>query len=99
MSKLTINGTLQLITQVSKRLSDIRSIRSQGVNKSKVTYGTGENARTEESVFQYDAKSLDQKVTMLENWLFKANTAVKQANATTVVDLDVDVDTLLAPLQ
>jgi|WetSurSiteA1Bulk_404760.scaffolds.fasta_scaffold21454_5 hypothetical protein len=99
MAKLTINGTLQLITQVSKRLADLRMIRSQGINKSKTTYGTGEHQRIEESECQYDTKELDKRVTMLENWLFKANTAVKQANATTIVDLEVDSDSLLAPLE
>ena len=99
MSKLTINGTLQLINQVSKRLADLRSIRSQGINKSKVTYGMGEHQRTEESECQYNTKEIDKRVTMLENWLFKANTAVKQANATTVVDLEVNSDDLLAPLE
>ena len=98
MGKLTINGTLQLINQVSKRLADLRSIRSQGINKSKTTYGTGEHTRIEETECQYDTKEIDRRVTMLENWLFKANTAVKQANATTVVDLEVNSDELLAPL-
>jgi len=90
---------LQLINQVSKRVADLRMLRSQGINKSKTTYGTGENQRTEEVECHYDTKILDKKVTMLENWLFKANTAVKQANATTVVDLDINSDELLAPVE
>ena len=96
--KLTINGCLQLNTQVSKRLSDLRSIRSQGVVRTKSTYGFGENTRIEESVCQYDTKVVDKKITELENFLFKSNSAIKQSNATTMLELEVDVDTLLAPL-
>jgi hypothetical protein len=99
MSKLTINGTLQLINQVNKRLSDLKNIRAHSISKSRTTYGSGADQRIEETFFQYDPKVLDQKITLLENWLFKANTAIKQANSSVVVDLEVDVDTLLEPLK
>ena len=99
MAKLTINELLQLITQVSKRASDLRSIRSQSVSREKTTYGIGESTRTTETIVQYDVKVVDKKITELENFLFRAGAAIKQANATTIVGIDVNADDLLAPLE
>jgi hypothetical protein len=48
---------------------------------------------------QYDVKAVDKKIVELELFLFKADAAVKQANATTQINIEANVDMLLAPLQ
>ena len=47
---------------------------------------------------QFDVKAVDKKVTELELVLFKMDAAIKQSNALTYIDLEVDVDKLLEPL-
>ena len=96
--QLTINGALELVSEVNRRLSDLRSIRGSLVTSRKETYGIGENQRTTETENQYDAKVVDLKITNLETWLFKVKSAIKQANATTSITVDGNVDVLLAPL-
>ena len=96
--QVTVNSLLELIGEVNRRVSDLRSIRSQVTVVRKDTYGAGENLRTTDNAPQYDAKAVDLKITTLETWLYKAKAAIKQSNATTSLTVDGDVDTLLAPL-
>jgi len=54
--------------------------------------------REKEKIANYDVKVVDAKISELEKFLFFADSKVKQANAITNVDIDADVDVLLAPL-
>ena len=96
--QVTVNALLELIGEVSRRVSDLRTIRGSLVTSRKETYGVGENVRTTETENQYDAKAVDLKITQLETWLYKAKAAIKQSNANTNLSVDGEVDTLLAPL-
>ena len=87
-----------MISEVNRRVSDLRSIRGSLATSRKETYGIGENQRITESENQYDANEVDAKVTQLETWLFKAKSAIKQSNASVQLTVDGDVDLLLAPL-
>jgi hypothetical protein len=95
---ITVNALLELINEVDRRLSDLRSIRSSVTVVRKDTYGVGDNLRVTDNTPQYDAKAVDLKITTLETWLFKAKSAIKQSNATTTLGVDGEVDVLLAPL-
>jgi len=81
---------------VRERLNQLKSLASQVSTKEYTTWGQPDRERTVEP--QYDLKLVDRKVVELETWLYRADSAVKQSNATTQVALDVDVDKLLAPL-
>lgn len=96
--KSTINQLLELINEVNRRISDLRSIRNNVTVIRKDTYGTGDNQRITDNTPQYDAKAVDLKITQLETWLFKAKSAIKQANASTELTVDGEIDVLLAPL-
>ena len=48
---------------------------------------------------QYDVKIVDKKIVELQNFLYKADSKIKQSNAITTIDMDVGVDSLLEPLQ
>jgi hypothetical protein len=47
----------------------------------------------------YDVKKVDQKIAMLRQWLYRADSAVKQSNAVTQVEVKGDVDLLLSPIE
>ena len=61
-------------------------------------YGIGENMREEITEPKYDIKEVDKKIVELETFLFRADAAVKHANATTSISLNADVEKLLSPL-
>ena len=96
--QLSVNALLELIHEVDRRLSDLRSIRGSLVTSRKETYGIGENQRITEAQNQYDPKAVDAKITALETWLFKAKSSIKQSNASVQLTVDGEVDVLLAPL-
>ncbi len=98
MEKLTVNQLLVLMKEVRSRLNDLRGIRSSCTVRERTYFGVNQENRKEVEP-QYDVKAVDKKVTSLENWLFKADAAIKQSNATTVVNVEVDVDVLLQPLE
>lgn len=93
---MTINELLVLQKAVRERKNELSSLRSQVSTKERYFSLNNENKVTEP---QYDVKAVDKKITELEIFLFKADAAVKQANATVQVNIEADVDVLLAPLQ
>lgn len=95
--KYTINQTLELINEVSRRIGDLRAIRQVSAVQERSYFGMN-NENRKEITPQYDVKAVDRKITELETWLFKAKSGIKQANAATIIDMDVDVDKLLEPL-
>lgn len=98
MQKFSVNQLLVLMKEVRSRLNDLRGIRSSSTTRERTWFGANQENRKEVEP-QYDVKAVDKKITSLENWLFKADAAIKQSNAMTVVDVEVDVDELLKPLE
>lgn len=96
--KLTINQTLELINEVSKRMNDLRDIRRVSAVEENSYFGVNQE-RSKTITPKYDVKAVDKKIVELENWLYKAKSGIKQANASTIVDVEVDVDKLLEPLE
>jgi hypothetical protein len=93
---MTINEILVLTKAVRERVGELRSLRDKVSIKESFFGQHSENKVIEP---QYDVKLVDRKITELEIFLFKADASVKQANATTQIDIKADVDTLLSPLQ
>lgn len=96
---MTINETMALMKVVRERVFDLKNIRMTTATKSKTRRGIGENQYEEESEPQYDTKIIDRKITELQNWLFVADAAVKQANAMTKINIVANVEELLAPIE
>ena len=93
---MSINELLVLMKAVRERKNELSSLRSQVSTKERYFSMNNENKVTEP---QYDVKTVDRKIVELELFLFKADAAVKQANATTQINIEANVDVLLAPLQ
>ena len=94
--KLTINELMSLMKTVRERVSSLKALRQQVAVKETLWRSTEASTINEP---QYDVKKVDRKVMELENFLFRADSKIKTANARTLVDLDVDVDQLLQPLE
>ena len=92
---MTVNEVLVLMRAIRDRVSGLEKLRSQVAVKER-WYSSAEVNKQNEP--QYDVKDVDRKITTLQAWLFKADAAVKQANATTQVSVEANVEDLLAPL-
>lgn len=92
---MTVNELLVLMRRVRERIKSLESLKAQSTTRS--FYSVNAVEKREEP--QYDIKALDKKVMELENFLFKADSAIKQSNAITQLSLEINVDALLAPLE
>lgn len=92
---MTVNELLVLMRRIRERVKSLENLKSQVSTRE--TWMRGDAEKTIEP--QYEIKVLDKRIMELENFLFKADAAIKQSNAKTLVGLKVDVDALLAPLE
>ena len=95
MSKISINEALALTKAVRERVNELKGVRTSVSTKDRWFNAGIENKVSEP---QYDVKAVDKKITELELFLFKVDAAVKQSNAFTKLDMNVNIDELLAPL-
>lgn len=93
--KKTINELLVLMRRVKERVKQLETLRAQNTTTERWMRSTDIDRVIEP---KYDVRVIDKKIMELENFLFKADAAIKQANAVTRVDVKVDVDALLSPL-
>ena len=95
--KLTINSGLALQTAVRKRINELQPLRNSVAVETNTSY-MGEVKSQTENKPQYDVKAVDAQIIKLERFLFELDSAIKTANARTELDIEADIDTLLAPL-
>jgi hypothetical protein len=95
--KLTVNSAMSLMKTLRERVSSLKALRQQVAVQTKQTWRTGETV--DETIPQYDVKKVDQKIMELENVLFQIDSAIKQKNAVTKIDVEINVDSLLKPLE
>ena len=93
---MSINELLVLMKTIRERVNSLKTLRSQVSVKESYLYSRDEKKIIEP---QYDVKKVDQKISELETWLFRADSAIKQSNALTKVDITADVEKLLKPLE
>jgi len=98
MDNLTINGGLALQKALRGRVGELIRLRDE-VAVEENTYYHVEPKSEKVKVVKFDVKFVDKKITQLENTLFKLDNAIKTANAKTALELTVDVDDCLAPLE
>lgn len=91
--KITINESMVLMKVLKGRLAELSSLRSECAKKE--TY-FGETQKVVEP--QYDIKMLDKRCVEIENALLEMDTRIKQSNAITTIEVDVDKTSLLSSL-
>lgn len=91
---MTINEILTTTKIVRERLGDLKALRNN-VSVRRTYFGATQN--TEEP--QYDVKLVDKKIVELQNFLAVADSKIKSMNAKTEVDLEVNLEKLLSPLE
>ncbi len=92
---ITINQLLVLMKTVRQRLHGLTTLRDKVSTRDTYMYGDQSKKIIEP---QYDVKAVDKKVVELENFLFMADSTIKTSNAVTKVELNINMDSLLAGL-
>ena len=78
------------------RINELQRLRSEVSTSERWLMGSD---REKEKTPQYDVKAVDTKIAELEKFLYHADSKVKKANATTEVEIEANVDSLLEPLK
>jgi len=97
---MTINEAIIMQKVVKERVNELVRIRDANlVEKNIWDILEGKQTKREEHKIQYDPKVVDGKVTELEIFLFKLDSAIKQANAVATVNISADIDKLLESIK
>jgi len=91
--KMTVNEAMVFQKALRGRLGELSSLRTTCASRESYY---GDNHKVVEPM--YDVKELDRKCVSLENALLDMDTRIKQSNAITIIEVDVDRAALLAPL-
>lgn len=92
----TVNAWLSMKNSLQSRLSELKDLKGNATTRHISEYSDGRKDITEPT---YDIKSIDKKCAQITTALFKIDRAIKEANAKTKVELDVDYDTLVMPIE
>jgi len=98
---ITVNEAMCLQKTIKERVAELRNLRSSVTTEKTTSYPWMEkqDGKIESIVVKYDIKALDKKITEIELFLYKLDAKIKQSNAKTEIDIDVEVDKLLSPLE
>jgi len=97
--KITINEAMVLEKQLKERLIDLKMLRETTVVKTIEHFGFETDRKERIIEPQYDVKIVDKKITFLQNAIYLLDAKIKQINAMTKFEIDIDVGNLLSPLE
>jgi len=89
----TISTWLSLQKSLKSRLTDLRGMKND--NSHRFIY----SSRDEIKEPVYDIKEIDKKCAKIEMAIFKIDGEIKRMNAETTVDIDVDYENLMTPIE
>jgi hypothetical protein len=90
----SVNEVMCLQKAVRERLAELQQLRNQ-VSITETYYGTKDRVVAP----NYDVKAVDKKIVELRNFLLVVDSKIKQSNAITKIEIEVDINELLTPLQ
>jgi len=88
----TVNYLLAMEKSLRERLSQLNELKEKVARRS---FFDG-NQRDEPT---YDVRSVDKKITDINKALFEINHKIKESNAKTVIDLNIDYDKLMSEIE
>jgi CRISPR/Cas system-associated exonuclease Cas4 (RecB family) len=96
MEKMSINAALSMKASLQSRLSELKGMKSEASHRTIMDYGENKKEITEPT---YDIKIIDKKCAELTSALFLLDKGIKQANATTKFDVEVNYVELMKPIE
>jgi hypothetical protein len=88
----TVNLLLAMEKSLRERLGQLNELKNQSAR-----YTLFDDNKKE--LPTYDIKMVDKKITLINKALFTINHKIKESNAKTVVDIDLDYDSLVSELE
>ena len=90
----TINEVFVAMKVVRERITDLKALRGQIAIKE--TFFGAKEKITEPL---YSVLAVDKKIVELQNWLNGTDAKIKMSNAITQIDVELNMDDLLSPLE
>lgn len=91
---MTVSESLQLVKAIKQRVSSLEKLRDQVSVKE--TYYSSKDKTIEPL---YDVKAVDAKLINLQQILFTLESAVKQSNAVTIVNVSISTEDVFEALK
>jgi len=97
MANLSINALLSMEKSLKQRVHQLNELKNQSTSRTRYYGMEQEEKRVEEPT--YDVKDVDRKIVELNKALFNIDQTIKESNAKVKVDIDIDYDSLVSPLE
>lgn len=95
--KITINSALVMRATLQERAKDLKDLLQETAVEKRRSYGGDDK---EILTPKYDVRSVDAILTMIKLAVFEIDSATKQSNAVTMIDIpDVDFKRLMQPIE
>lgn len=93
--KQSVNGWLSMKNSLQSRLEEVKSMKSSSM-ASTVSRYDGKEVETKPV---YNVKDIDRKFSQITTALFNIDRGIKDANARNELELNIDYDSLVAPIE
>jgi len=93
---MTVNGALCAQKALVQRRTQLNEVKNASTQREYSLYGEDNKTSKEPT---YDIKQVDKKIVAINNALFKMDQAIKESNAKIQIDLNIDLDALMSPLE
>jgi hypothetical protein len=95
MPTKSINAWLSMKNSLQARLAELKEMKGNASTRHISRYD-GKEDITEPT---YDIKQIDKKCALITTALFNIDQSIKEANAATKIDINVDYDELVKPIE
>lgn len=96
MAKLTVNSAIELVSTLRARLEDVKQLRDRNICDTEEEY----SGKVTKKTVLFDPTVIDERVVDIQNAIRNLNSAIKESNARTSLDVpSVDELKLLSAIQ
>jgi len=96
-SKPTVNKLLSMQKMMVQRRQQLNELKGSLTMRTMYRNVDMSNERIEEPT--YDIKKVDKKIVDLNNVLFRIDSSIKESNARTEIDIEIDYDKLMSEIE
>jgi len=93
MKQVTVNYLLAMEKSLRERLGQLNELKTSSARE---TFWT-ESGKTDKPT--YDIKKVDAKITLINKALFEINHKIKESNAKTTLETDIDYNVLVSEIE
>ena len=95
MAAQTINALLCMQKALKTRREQLNEVKNSSTSRTRY-FDSGDVTRQDEPT--YDIKAVDKKIVNINNALWKIDQKIKESNAKTTIEIDIDYDSLASEI-